>query len=181
MPSRMVRHVKVWKQAVSVILSAEDSSHTPEVRNLLLVLQYMHDVSFLIIKDFLILFFFVHFFFKHGDCVLVAGQQQSGRESEAARQHLLFEAQWSFSWRGFSSLVFEVMWRGKSKLQIIWMCFFLFVFSQPCKKWNQKTSLSAVFPVRWWCLSHVFFQTFPLFWIWKQRWWFFRIYVKPQR
>ncbi|XP_024138390.1 probable E3 ubiquitin-protein ligase HERC4 isoform X2 [Oryzias melastigma] len=45
MPSRMVRHVKVWKQAVSVILSAEDSSHTPEVRNLLLVLQYMHDVN----------------------------------------------------------------------------------------------------------------------------------------
>ncbi|RVE72058.1 hypothetical protein OJAV_G00057890 [Oryzias javanicus] len=45
MPSRMVRHVKVWKQAVLVMLSTEDSSHTPEVKRLLLVLQYMHDVN----------------------------------------------------------------------------------------------------------------------------------------
>uniref|UniRef100_A0A3P9LC48 Probable E3 ubiquitin-protein ligase HERC4 n=1 Tax=Oryzias latipes TaxID=8090 RepID=A0A3P9LC48_ORYLA len=45
MPSRMVRHVNVWKKAVSAMLSSEDGSHTPAVRNLLLVLQYMYNVN----------------------------------------------------------------------------------------------------------------------------------------
>ncbi|KAL7402723.1 hypothetical protein ABVT39_018937 [Epinephelus coioides] len=44
-PSTMVRHVKVWKQALSMILSSECVPPNSGVRNLLLVLQYMYNVS----------------------------------------------------------------------------------------------------------------------------------------
>ncbi|KAL7402017.1 hypothetical protein ABVT39_008232 [Epinephelus coioides] len=42
-PSTMVRHVKVWKQALSVILSSKCVPRNSGVRNLLLVLQYMYN------------------------------------------------------------------------------------------------------------------------------------------
>lgn len=41
-PSTMVRHVQVWKQALSHILSA---SQHPQARNMLLILQHMYQVS----------------------------------------------------------------------------------------------------------------------------------------
>lgn len=44
-PSTMVKHVKVWKQALSVILSFEPVPRNSGVRNLLQVLQYMYNVS----------------------------------------------------------------------------------------------------------------------------------------
>ncbi|XP_078113864.1 putative E3 ubiquitin-protein ligase HERC4 isoform X2 [Sander vitreus] len=43
--STMVRHVKVWKQALSLILSNEPVSRNSRVRNLLLVLQYMYNAN----------------------------------------------------------------------------------------------------------------------------------------
>ncbi|XP_035858602.1 probable E3 ubiquitin-protein ligase HERC4 isoform X1 [Sander lucioperca] len=44
-PSTMVRHVKVWKQALSLILSYEPVPRNSGVRNLLLVLQYMYNAN----------------------------------------------------------------------------------------------------------------------------------------
>ncbi|XP_070764277.1 probable E3 ubiquitin-protein ligase HERC3 [Enoplosus armatus] len=44
-PSTMVKHVKVWKQALSVILSCEPVPRNSGVRNLLLVLQSMHNAN----------------------------------------------------------------------------------------------------------------------------------------
>ncbi|XP_042351682.1 probable E3 ubiquitin-protein ligase HERC3 [Plectropomus leopardus] len=44
-PSTMVKHVKVWKQALSVILSFEPVPRNSGVRNLLLVLQYMYNAN----------------------------------------------------------------------------------------------------------------------------------------
>ncbi|XP_070828128.1 probable E3 ubiquitin-protein ligase HERC4 [Chaetodon trifascialis] len=44
-PSTMKKHVKVWKQALSVILSFVPVPRNSGVRNLLLVLQYMHNVN----------------------------------------------------------------------------------------------------------------------------------------
>lgn len=41
----MVKHVKVWKQALSAVLSLEPVPRSSGVRNLLLVLQYMYNVS----------------------------------------------------------------------------------------------------------------------------------------
>lgn len=43
----MAKHVKVWKQAVSGILSLQPVPRDSRVRNLLLVLQYMYEVSVL--------------------------------------------------------------------------------------------------------------------------------------
>ncbi len=43
--STMVKHVKVWKKALSVILSFKPVPRNSGVRNLLLVLQYMYNVS----------------------------------------------------------------------------------------------------------------------------------------
>ncbi|XP_078024314.1 putative E3 ubiquitin-protein ligase HERC3 isoform X1 [Epinephelus lanceolatus] len=45
LPSTMVRHVKVWKQALSVILSSKCVPRNSGVRNLLLVLQYMYNAN----------------------------------------------------------------------------------------------------------------------------------------
>ncbi|KAI3371674.1 hypothetical protein L3Q82_024235 [Scortum barcoo] len=44
--STMVRHVKVWKKALSEILSSQPVPRNSGVRNLLLVLQYMYNVIF---------------------------------------------------------------------------------------------------------------------------------------
>ncbi|XP_073327615.1 probable E3 ubiquitin-protein ligase HERC4 [Pagrus major] len=44
-PSTMVKHVKVWKQALSVVLSFEPVPRNSGVRNLLLVLQYMYNAN----------------------------------------------------------------------------------------------------------------------------------------
>ncbi|XP_034735088.1 probable E3 ubiquitin-protein ligase HERC4 [Etheostoma cragini] len=44
-PSTMVRHVKVWKQALSMILSCRPVPRNSGVRNLLLVLQYMYNAN----------------------------------------------------------------------------------------------------------------------------------------
>ncbi|XP_071362163.1 probable E3 ubiquitin-protein ligase HERC3 [Trachinotus anak] len=43
--STMVKHLKVWKQALSVILSLRPVPRNSGVRNLLLVLQYMYNVN----------------------------------------------------------------------------------------------------------------------------------------
>ncbi|XP_054476471.1 probable E3 ubiquitin-protein ligase HERC3 [Anoplopoma fimbria] len=43
--STMVKHVKVWKRALSVILSSEAVPRDPGLRNLLLVLQNMHNAN----------------------------------------------------------------------------------------------------------------------------------------
>ncbi|KAF3854377.1 hypothetical protein F7725_022432 [Dissostichus mawsoni] len=43
--STMSKHVEVWKQALSVILSDEPLHRNSEVRNLLLVLQYMYNAN----------------------------------------------------------------------------------------------------------------------------------------
>ncbi|KAI9538030.1 hypothetical protein NQZ68_019371 [Dissostichus eleginoides] len=43
--STMSKHVEVWKQALSVILSDESLHRNSEVRNLLLVLQYMYNAN----------------------------------------------------------------------------------------------------------------------------------------
>ncbi|XP_070686885.1 probable E3 ubiquitin-protein ligase HERC4 [Pempheris klunzingeri] len=44
-PSTMIKHVTVWKQALSVILSSQPVPRTSGVRNLLLVLQYMYNAN----------------------------------------------------------------------------------------------------------------------------------------
>ncbi|XP_041794818.1 probable E3 ubiquitin-protein ligase HERC4 isoform X2 [Chelmon rostratus] len=44
-PSTMVKHVKVWKQALSAILSFQPVPRNSGVRNLLLVLQYMYNAN----------------------------------------------------------------------------------------------------------------------------------------
>ncbi|XP_070764278.1 probable E3 ubiquitin-protein ligase HERC4 [Enoplosus armatus] len=44
-PSTMVKHVKVWRQALSVILSSEPAPRDSGVKNLLLVLQSMHNAN----------------------------------------------------------------------------------------------------------------------------------------
>ncbi|XP_044049752.1 probable E3 ubiquitin-protein ligase HERC4 [Siniperca chuatsi] len=44
-PSTMVKHVKVWKQALSVMLSFEPVLRNSGVRNLLLVLRYMYNAN----------------------------------------------------------------------------------------------------------------------------------------
>lgn len=44
-PSTMKKHVKVWKQALSEILSFQPVPRNSGVRNLLQVLQYMYNVS----------------------------------------------------------------------------------------------------------------------------------------
>ncbi|XP_035520693.1 probable E3 ubiquitin-protein ligase HERC3 [Morone saxatilis] len=44
-PSTMVKHVKVWKQALSVILSSQPVPRNSGVRNLLLVLQDMYNAN----------------------------------------------------------------------------------------------------------------------------------------
>ncbi|XP_051238205.1 probable E3 ubiquitin-protein ligase HERC4 [Dicentrarchus labrax] len=44
-PTTMVKHVKVWKKALSVILSFEPVPRNSGVRNLLRVLQYMHNTN----------------------------------------------------------------------------------------------------------------------------------------
>lgn len=44
-PSTVVKHVKVWKQALSAVLSFKPVPRNSGVRNLLLVLQYMYNVS----------------------------------------------------------------------------------------------------------------------------------------
>ncbi|XP_047453396.1 probable E3 ubiquitin-protein ligase HERC3 [Mugil cephalus] len=44
-PSTMTKYVKVWKQALTVILSYEPVPRSSGVRNLLLVLQYMYNVN----------------------------------------------------------------------------------------------------------------------------------------
>ncbi|XP_037623786.1 probable E3 ubiquitin-protein ligase HERC3 [Sebastes umbrosus] len=43
--STMVKHVKVWKQALSVIMSSKPVPRNSGVRNLLLVLQYMYNAN----------------------------------------------------------------------------------------------------------------------------------------
>ncbi|XP_037623787.1 probable E3 ubiquitin-protein ligase HERC3 [Sebastes umbrosus] len=43
--SIMVKHVKAWKRALSVILSSEPDPHNSGVRNLLLVLQHMYNAN----------------------------------------------------------------------------------------------------------------------------------------
>ncbi|XP_036962839.1 probable E3 ubiquitin-protein ligase HERC3 isoform X2 [Acanthopagrus latus] len=44
-PSTMVKHVKVWKQALSAVLSFKPVPRNSGVRNLLLVLQYMYNAN----------------------------------------------------------------------------------------------------------------------------------------
>lgn len=82
MPSRRVRHVNVWKKAVSAMLSSEDGSHTPAVRNLLLVLQYMYNVSFLIIKDYLFFFLLWTLF---ANSMIMSWLQVNSRVAECQR------------------------------------------------------------------------------------------------
>lgn len=45
LPSTMVRHVKVWRRALSEILSRHSGPLSCEVQTLLRVLQQMHQVS----------------------------------------------------------------------------------------------------------------------------------------
>ncbi|KAG8012939.1 E3 ISG15--protein ligase HERC5 [Nibea albiflora] len=49
-PSIMVKHVKMWKQVLSEILSSEPGHCNPRVQNLLVVLQYMYKP--LILRDY---------------------------------------------------------------------------------------------------------------------------------
>lgn len=47
----MIRHINVWKQALSEILSFVPVPRNSGVRNLLLVLKYMYNVSVIILNQ----------------------------------------------------------------------------------------------------------------------------------